>query len=174
MSKSKKSLKSKSDRKSPQSPRSKFVPILVLAFLGAGAAAYFLFFQKGPGPEQPSQSVNAAKPPQTKDMPGLGTDARRLIGRWTRPDGGYIIEIRNLDANGLAEAGYFNPRPIHVSQAVVTRKNDALELFMELRDTGYPGSTYTLAYDAQRDLLAGIYYQAVMDQSFEVIFLRAK
>jgi hypothetical protein len=174
MSKSRKSPKGRAGRKPPQSPKSKLVPILVLGFLGAGAVAYFLLFQKGTGSEQPAQTVSAGKSVQTKDMPGLGEDARRLIGRWTRPDGGYIIEIRNLDANGLADAGYFNPRPIHVSQAVVTRKDDALELFMELRDTGYPGSTYTLAYDAQRDLLAGIYYQAAMNQSFDVIFLRAK
>jgi hypothetical protein len=174
MSKSRKSPKGRSGRKSPQSPRSKLVPILVLAFLGAAAVAYLLFFQKGPGSEQPAKPVKAVDPTEGKEMSGLGPEARRLIGRWTRPDGGYIIEIRNLDANGLADAGYFNPRPIHVSQAVVTRKDDALELFMELRDTGYPGSTYTLAYDAQRDLLAGIYYQAAMNQSFEVIFLRAK
>jgi hypothetical protein len=174
MSKSRKSPKGRSGRKSPQLPKSKFVPILVLAFLGAAAVAYFIFFQKGLDSKQSVQAVDAGKPSQTKDMPGLSPDTRRLIGRWTRPDGGYIIEIRNLDVNGLADAGYFNPRPIHVSQAVVTRKDDALELFMELRDTGYPGSTYTLAYDPQRDLLAGIYYQAAMNQSFDVIFLRAK
>jgi hypothetical protein len=174
MSKSRVKSKGRSGRKSPQPPKFKFAPILVLAFLGAAAVAYFLFLQKGPGSDQPAQPVNAGKPTQAKDMPGLGEDARRLIGRWTRPDGGYIIEIRNLDANGLADAGYFNPRPIHVSQAVVTRRDNALELFMELRDAGYPGSTYTLVYDAQRDLLGGIYYQAAMNQSFEVIFLRTK
>ena len=169
-----KSSKGRSGRKSPQSPKSKLVPILVLALLGAAVAVYFLFFQKEPVSEPPAKPDKAANPTQGKDAPGLGPDARRLIGRWTRPDGGYIIEIRNVDANGLAEAGYFNPRPIHVSQSVVTRTNGALELFMELRDKGYPGSTYRLAYDAQRDLLAGIYYQAAMNQSFEVIFLRAK
>jgi hypothetical protein len=174
MSKSKKSAKSRSDRNPPQASKSKFVPILGLAFLGAAAVAYFLFIQKETGPKQPAQPIKAANPTQGNEKPGLGPEARRLIGRWTRPDGGYIIEIRNLDANGVAEAGYFNPRPIHVSQAVVTRKDEALELFMELRDTGYPGSTYNLAYDAQRDLLAGVYYQAAMNQSFEVIFLRAK
>lgn len=169
-----KSPKGRSGRKSPQSPKSKWVVILFLAFLGAAAVAYSLFFQKGPGPEGPAQPDKATKPIQGEDMPGLGPDAGRLIGRWIRPDGGYTIEIRNIDPSGRADAGYFNPGPIHVSKAVVDRKNGALELFMELRDEGYPGSTYRLAYDAQRDLLAGIYYQAAMNQSFEVMFLRSK
>jgi hypothetical protein len=174
MSKPRKSPKGRSGRKSPQMPKSRFLPILVFAILGAAAVAFFIFFQKEPVSEQPAQPVKAANPSQGKDVSSLDPDARKLIGRWTRPDGGYIIEIRNFDANGLADAGYFNPRPIHVSQAVVTRRHDALELFMELRDTGYPGSTYTLVYDPQRDLLGGVYYQAAMNQSFEVLFLRAK
>ena len=174
MSKSRNNPKGRSGRKHPQSPRSRLVAIVVLAFLGAAAAAYFVFFSKGPGSEQPKQAVNAGKPVQTSDIPTLGPDANRLIGRWSRPDGGYMIEIRNLDAKGQADAGYFNPRPIQVSKAAVARKDNAVEFFMELRDEGYPGSTYTLVYDAQRDQLAGIYYQAAMNQSFEVIFLRAK
>jgi hypothetical protein len=174
MSKSRNNPKSRSRRKQAQSPKSKWVVILVLAFLGAAAVAYSLFFQKEPGPEEPAQSAKTENSTQGKDTTALGPDAGRLIGRWSRPDGGYIIEIRSLDAKGLADAGYFNPRPIHVSKAVVARRNEALELFMELRDEGYPGSTYTLVYDAQRDMLAGIYYQAAMNQSFDVIFLRAK
>jgi hypothetical protein len=174
MSKSRNKQKGRSGRKHPQSPRPKWVAIIFLAFLGTAAVAYFLPFSKGPGSEQPKQVINAGKPMQTSDVSSLGPDANRLIGRWSRPDGGYMIEIRNFDAKGLADAGYFNPRPIHVSKAVVARRNEALELFMELRDEGYPGSTYTLVYDVQRDMLAGIYYQAAMNQSFDVIFLRAK
>jgi hypothetical protein len=174
MSKSRNNPKGRSRRKQAQSPKSKWVVILVLAFLGAAAVAYFLFFQKGPGPEEPAQSAKTENPTQGNDMTALGPDVGRLIGRWSRPDGGYTIEIRNIDAKGLADAGYFNPRPIHVSKAVAARRDNGLEFFMELRDEGYPGSTYTLVYDAQRDLLAGIYYQAAMNQSFGVNFLRAK
>jgi hypothetical protein len=72
------------------------------------------------------------------------------------------------------QAAYFNPRPINVSQAEISRKNGGLEVFVELRDTGYPGSTYTLVYDPQQDMLSGIYYQASIGQSFEVIFVRTK
>lgn len=72
------------------------------------------------------------------------------------------------------EASYFNPRLINVSRAEVFRKKGGLEIFVELRDTGYPGSTYTLSYNPEQDMLTGIYFQATMGQSFEVIFVRAK
>ena len=46
--------------------------------------------------------------------------------------------------------------------------------YVELRDVNYPGSTYTLAYIPDRDILAGYYYQAVQGQTFEVVFERKK
>jgi len=49
-----------------------------------------------------------------------------------------------------------------------------MQVFIELRDTGYPGSTYTLIYNLQQDMLTGIYYQAAVNQSFEVVFVRKK
>jgi len=72
------------------------------------------------------------------------------------------------------EAAYFNPRSINVSRAEVSRVKGGLEVFVELRDTGYPGSTYTLTYNPQQDMMTGIYFQATIGQSFEVIFVRAK
>ena len=45
------------------------------------------------------------------------TDLKKLVGRWLRPDGGYVIEIRNVRANGDLDVGYLNPRPINVSKA---------------------------------------------------------
>ena len=47
-----------------------------------------------------------------------------------------------------------------------------LEVFVELRDVNYPGSTYTLLYDPAKDQLHGIYYQAVARQNYEVVFVR--
>ena len=40
---------------------------------------------------------------------GGGFDA--LNGRWLRPDGGYIFEIRAVDASGKIDAVYLNPKP---------------------------------------------------------------
>jgi hypothetical protein len=106
----------------------------------------------------------------TKD--GKGFDL--LKGRWLRPDGGYIIQVRSVDASGKMEAGYFNPRPINVSKAQATKESGKIKVFVELSDVGYPGSTYTLTYDPKEDVLRGVYYQAAMKQSFDVYFTRMK
>jgi uncharacterized protein (DUF2147 family) len=82
-------------------------------------------------------------------------DFQPLIGRWQRTDGGYIIEIRGIDADGKITAGYF-------------------KVEVELRDTGYPGSRYTLIYDQPKDRLIGFYYHAVSGQNFDVVFVRQK
>ncbi|MEE4112699.1 MAG: hypothetical protein V2I40_07780 [Desulfobacteraceae bacterium] len=101
-------------------------------------------------------------------------DYRPLIGRWQRTDGGYVIEIRRVAIDGTMEAGYYNPRPINVSMAKASTFKDHLKVEVELRDTGYPGSTYTLLYDPDKDALLGFYYQAVQRQNFDVIFVRMK
>ena len=72
------------------------------------------------------------------------------------------------------EAEYLNPKPIPVSKAEVTRTGGTIRLFIELRGPGYPGSTYTLTYDPTTDELRGIYYQAAIQQNFEVAFIRVK
>ena len=64
--------------------------------------------------------------------------------------------------------------PITVARAEATRDGSTLQLFVELRGPGYPGSTYTLTYDQQRDQLVGTYFQAALQQRFEVLFVRMK
>ena len=98
----------------------------------------------------------------------------KLNGRWLRPDGGYVLEIRSVDASGKVDAAYLNPRPISIAKAEATRDGSTLKVFIELRAPNYPGSTYTLTYDPQRDQLAGIYFQAVQQQNFDVSFVRMK
>jgi len=70
------------------------------------------------------------------------------------------------------KAAYFNPRPIHVSQARLTVVDKEPQVFIELRDAGYPGASYALTYHPEQDMLAGLYYQPTAGQSFEVIFVR--
>jgi hypothetical protein len=117
-------------------------------------------------------SAQAKKDAATETKDGKGFDV--LKGRWLRPDGGYIIQIRSIDASGKMEAGYFNPRPINVSKAQATRESGNTRVFVELTDVGYPGSTYTLTYDPKEDVLRGVYYQAAVKQSFDVYFTRMK
>jgi hypothetical protein len=117
-------------------------------------------------PAQPKKQAAT----ETKDKSGFEI----LEGRWLRPDGGYIIQIRRVDPGGKMEAGYFNPRPINVSKAQAMKESGKLKVFVELSDVGYPGSSYTLTYDPKEDVLRGVYYQAAAKQSFDVYFTRMK
>jgi hypothetical protein len=101
-----------------------------------------------------------------------GFDA--LNGRWLRPDGGYVLEIRSVDGSGKIDAVYLNPKPINVAKAEATRDGSALKVYVELRAPNYPGSTYTLTYDQEHDQLQGVYFQAVQRQNFDVYFVRMK
>jgi hypothetical protein len=96
-----------------------------------------------------------------------------LPGRWVRPDGGYVITIKSVDAAGKLDAAYANPRPLPFARAEATRDGETIKLFFELRAGGYNGSTYTLTYDPLNDILKGVYFQAVAQQKFDVHFTRA-
>jgi hypothetical protein len=121
-------------------------------------------------PKPAGSPTGDAGAPTAPDQAGLD----RLTGRWLRPDGGYVIEIRSAQTNGVLDAGYFNPRPINVSRAEWRHDSGRLQVFIELRDANYPGSTYTLRYAPQQDRLVGDYFQAVQQQTFAVEFVRQK
>lgn len=101
-------------------------------------------------------------------------DEQRLVGRWVRPDGGYVLELKEVQPDGTLKAAYFNPRPINVSRAEIRRSEGETTIFVELRDVNYPGSTYTLRYNPGTDRLAGTYFQAVHGQTYSVEFVRAR
>jgi uncharacterized protein (DUF2147 family) len=101
-------------------------------------------------------------------------DSKRLIGQWVRPDGGYILEIKEIGKDGTLKAAYYNPRPINIARAEFSKKDDTLTIFIELRDVNYPGSKYNLKYDPKSDRLIGTYFQAVQGQIFDVEFTRSK
>ena len=148
---------------------------MTLGLTGAIAAATLLFRMGGPRGADSPPVVPAAQEAQAPVVtlaadPGFG----RLNGRWLRPDGGYVLEIRSVDAGGTIDAGYLNPRPITVARAEATREGSTLKVFVELRAPNYPGSTYMLTYDPSRDQLAGTYFQAALKQRFDVIFVRMK
>ncbi len=108
--------------------------------------------------------------PHPQSEPTFGA----LPGRWVRPDGGYVITIKSVDAGGKLDAAYANPNPLPFSRAEAVRDGKTIRLFFELRAGGYNGSTYTLSYDPTNDLLKGAYYQAVMQQKFDVYFTRVR
>ena len=110
------------------------------------------------------------------EAPAAQADAAfaSLPGRWVRPDGGYVINIKRVDASGKLDAAYANPNPLPFSRAEATLEGKAIKLFFEIRAGGYNGSTYTLTYDPAADVLKGVYFQAVAQQKFDVYFTRAK
>ena len=101
-------------------------------------------------------------------------DFTKIVGEWIRPDGGYRVHIRDVKSDGSVDVGYFNPAEINIAEAGVSYWKGLVKLFIKLQDKGYPGSTYTLYYYAEKDALAGFYYQAAIGQTYEVVFLRKK
>ena len=141
---------------------------LGLAAIAAGAV-YLLHSQ-----EARAQSATPPAARESAQAAGAQRDFAPLQGRWMRPDGGYVIEIKAIDANGKMVAAYFNPRPINVSRAEAALDGKTLKAFIELRDVNYPGATYHLTYDPASDQLRGVYFQPVLQQNFDVFFVRLK
>ncbi|MCU0345140.1 MAG: hypothetical protein MUF28_15110 [Ignavibacterium sp.] len=99
-------------------------------------------------------------------------DKNLLVGDWLRTDAGYRIVITKVNQDGTLDAQYFNPNPINIGKTNWEENNGNLKIIIELRDVNYPGSTYTLSYLPDRDVLAGDYYQAVEGITFYVEFAR--
>ena len=95
-----------------------------------------------------------------------------LIGRWVRPDGGYVLVIENIHEDGSIDAFYLNPGSINVSKTQASSQSDRIDIFVELLDVGYPGSYYTLSYEPKSDCLIGVYHQLVTKQKFDIYFVR--
>jgi hypothetical protein len=139
--------------------------LLVLVVLTASMIAINLTSCKDSSekipPEEVSKKIN--KP-----------DNKLLVGNWLRTDAGYRILISQVNENGTLAAQYFNPNPINVGKANWEESNGSLKIILGLRDVNYPGSTYTLNYLPDRDILAGEYFQAVEGLTFYVEFTRNK
>ena len=147
-----------------------FVPITIVIL----AAVWFLIARPGgrSDVEAPEADVKTTSAPETT----VADDApyEKLVGRWRRTDGGYLIEVGGVDENGKLKVAYYNPKPINVSRAEYAGEGDSLALFIELNDVGYPGATYRLIYEAERDLLIGLYHQPSVGQTFDVFFMRLR
>lgn len=130
---------------------------LGIAF-GGGAVA------QGPSPATKGNVATTASKKVSIDV---------LKGAWVRPDGGYVILIKDIGPAGQLDAMYFNPKPLPFAKAQASaRDGSTVRVSLELRAGGYDGSTYELTYDPSTDRLAGTYFQAVMKQKFDVVFAR--
>jgi hypothetical protein len=136
--------------------------VLIVRFISILAISTFLLGLISCADEKP--------PPPEKTLEKI--DVGKLTGRWLRPDGGYIIEILNVHDEGTLEAAYYNPQPINIAQAKWKAEDNRLKIFIKFDDVNYPGSTYTLDYFPDRDLLIGAYFQATQQQTYYVEFIR--
>lgn len=139
----------------------RILPILVIA-LGFSAEPTLAEDRVAPAVE--------AEMPTAESESGFGA----LLGLWVRPDGGYLIAIRGVDSSGRLDAAYANPHQLPFAKAEASREGNTIKVFLELRAGGYNGSTYTLTYDPENDILKGVYYQAVAQQKFDIYFERAR
>lgn len=150
-----------------------------LVGLGLGtvlAAAIFILAPRFSGlpKSAPPRSTEAPAATTPASDPEAKANPQRLIGRWLRPDGGYILDIQGVKGDRSLEVAYLNPNPIHVSRAETEEDGKTLRVFVELRDVNYPGCTYKLTYHPDKDQLTGVYFQAALNESFEVAFTRMK
>ena len=148
--------------------------VAILATVGLiGAIAGFAWWRSTHSETQPAVPVaQATSTTHPTAVIENNSEFQKLKGNWVRPDGGYILELRSVEDGGKIAASYSNPRPINVSKAEASQDGLATKVFIELRDVNYPGSTYDLTYNSQADQLQGIYYQAALQQQFDVYFVR--
>jgi uncharacterized protein (DUF2147 family) len=106
---------------------------------------------------------------------GGGKNQYQLLeGKWVRPDGGYVLQLRNVESSGELKASYYNPKSINVGTSNWKVDDKNLTVFIELRDINYQGSTYTLKYDPDSGRLKGKYFQAPTGRTYDVEFVRVQ
>jgi len=129
-----------------------------------------IFPSDPPTPDpQTTQPAVATRPAATR--PATASPAR-LVGRWRRKTGGYVLHIKQVREDGTLDAAYLNPQSINVARAQTTKQNGLIIVLVMLKDRGYPGNTYTLTYDAVADELTGVYRHRGLGRQFDVTFSR--
>jgi hypothetical protein len=156
-------------RETPARRASPWRTWVVVVVVCAAAALAWATWRATSGPAAASAPASQASPTSAAPQ-AFGV----LLGNWTRPDGGYVLSVSQVAPDGKATVGYYNPRPIRVSRAQARREGELVELFVELNDVNYPGSTYTLGYDPASGQLKGIYFQAMERAQYEVAFVRGR
>ena len=76
-----------------------------------------------------TQAASTTHPTATIES---NSEFQKLKGKWVRPDGGYVFEIRSVEDGGKIVASYSNPRPINVSKAEASQDGVATKVFLEL------------------------------------------
>jgi hypothetical protein len=170
-----KSLREPKPTPRPATGRRLLLVGLAVAALGMGLLLAILWPKgRAPTAEATAGDVNEDNTNRPGAASSRAGDFHKLVGRWQRPGEVYTVEVRTVDEGGRLQAAYYNPKPIRVSRAEASRAGGQTKVFLELSDVNYPGCTYTLTYDPQRDTLQGVYVQTALGESFDVVFVRMK
>lgn len=163
------------------SPAGKFLLGILILLVLAVAGIFLIKRSQGPAPLPPSDTESMASGGSAESVPASPAEAKeppakavftKLVGRWLREDGGYVLELSQVAPDGKLTAAYFNPNPIHVSQAQAVQEGGGVKVGIELNDVNYPGCLYTLVFNPELDQLQGTYFQAAMGQTYSVAFVR--
>lgn len=101
-------------------------------------------------------------------------EIRALAGNWIRTDRPHKLNLIEFAGDGTLKAEYLNPKPAHIGKASWLDDNSFLNIYLELRDEKFPGSTYTLFYIPNKDLLVGKFFHAKDGATYNVGFKREK
>jgi hypothetical protein len=154
-----------------QRPGQSIITYALLAVVLGGLG--LLFWPKKPSQSTSPQSGQPEAPaPVTNTATAAAPDVASVLGNWLREDGGYQLQLARDSGGEKLRAAYFNPRPINVSFVSATNDSGTVKLRVELNDVNYPGCVYSLVYDRSNDRLLGTYFQAALNETFEVIFIR--
>src|SRR6516164_3914182 len=126
--------KTQPNRATQTSPAPKGRKIVGLLTLAVAAVLGVCLYQS-----RPAATSQTAQPAATNSLTSVGMNGLpaaatvfdKLVGRWLRPDGGYVLQIKSVAPNGLMEAAYFNPNPIHVARAAALRDGAGMKVFVE-------------------------------------------
>jgi len=175
-------MSSKNKNATPKPRAGKLIFLIFVMLAVVIAVVYFLKREDGSGAaagletvsgEVALREITGSEPVATEVEEAKPKAAfARLPGRWLREDGGYVIEISQVEPDGKLKAAYFNPHPIHVSQAAAVEEGGSVKVGLELNDVNYPGCLYTLIFNAELDQLQGTYFQAAIGQTYQVVFIR--
>ena len=147
-------------------------PNAPIVSLGLASMLFATSCQKASKETAPSSAPNAPAAAPKAASAAVPEPVQKLLGKWLRADGGYVLELRGAEMSGVVQAAYFNPKSINVSRAIWMQGGTGFQVVVELNDVGYPGATYVLSHDAPSDRLVGKYNQPAMQQSFDIEFVR--
>jgi len=134
-------------------------------------AIIFAIIIVSPFPGVAQQSKNPAQP-SVSSQDDASKEFSKLIGMWTRKQGGYGLKIIKIESNGNMEVGYYNPHSVNVSESKAKIENGKVHIFVKLQDAGYPGSYYQLIYEKEQDILKGTYFHAKSGRTLQIHFVR--